>query len=96
MSIEQQIETSSRWEPFNTYAERTLLDELVRRQNNNSDFDQPIFLSASLQKLCAESLLRELSEKPYFQKFGGKALGLVMVPTSEPYMYYVGLVADPL
>jgi len=96
MSIEQQIDASCRWEPFNAYAERTLLDELIRRQNSKLGFYQPIFLNASLQKLCAESLLRELGEKPYFQKFGGKVLSLVMVPTGEPYMYNVGLVVNTL
>ena len=96
MSIEQQIDANNPWEPFNEYAERALFDELIRRQNHNLGYDKPIFLNASLQKLCAESLLRELEAKPYFQRFGGKALSLVMVPTSEPYMYNVGLVVNTL
>lgn len=91
MSIETLAQADNRYVSFAEYAEQTWLDELVRGQNDDSAFEQPIFLQASLQKLCAESLIRELGEKPYFQRFGGKILDIVMLPTSEPYMYNVAL-----
>lgn len=96
MSIEPLEQSNNHYIPFNEYAEQALLNELVCRQNEELELDEPIVLSASLQKLCAESLIRDLREKPYFQKFGGKALNIVMMPTSEPYMFNVCLTFQPV
>lgn len=95
MSIESLNKASNKYVSFVEYAEQTWLNELVSRQNDELGLDQPIFLTPSFQKLCAESLLRELGKKPYFQKFGGNILSIVMVPTSEYNMFTVGLMVHP-
>jgi len=91
MSIEQSSQAEYLPSSFTEYADHTWYGSLVRMQNMDSWTDQPILLNGLFQQLCAESLIRELAKKPYFQKFGGRALALVMLPTDEPYMYNVGL-----
>ena len=96
MSAELQPEQRIGYVSYADYADASWYDELVRMQNSDTWPDAPLFLHASFQKLCAESLIEQLKDKPYFQKFGGKALQIIMVPTGEPYMFSVGMeITDP-
>lgn len=91
MSAEELPEARPRYIHYKDYADDFFYSELVRKQNEGSLSDQIIYLSGSFQKLCAESLVDHLREKPYLQKFGGKILHLVMTPTEEYYMFNIGL-----
>lgn len=91
MSAEQLPNTHSTYTRYEDYADEFFYAELVRRQNEDLLTAQVIFLSGSFQKLYAESLIAHLQSKPYLQKFGGKAVSLVMTPTEEHYMFNIGL-----
>lgn len=91
MSAEELPEARPIYIHYKDHADSFLYSELVRKQNENSLSNQVIFVSGSFQKLCAESLVNHLREKPYFQKFGGKTLNIVMLPTEEYYMFSVGI-----
>jgi len=91
MTSELLPQADSRYVSFVDYADQTLYDELVRMQNDDAWAEQPLLLNGLFQEKYAESLISRLREKPYFQKFGGKTLEIVMTPSYEPYMYNVGL-----
>jgi len=91
MSAEQLPKPSNGQSSYTEYAEQLWYGELIRMQNNDDWSDSPVFISCSFQDRYAETLIKTLREKPYFQKFGGKTLEIIMVQTSEPYMYNVGI-----
>ncbi len=91
MSANQHTHEEFTFASSEEYAEFTFYNELVRKHNDDDWSELQIALSASFQKLCAESLVQHLRQKPYFQRFGGKVLDVIMMPTGEPYMFYIGL-----
>jgi len=91
MSSDQLFQADGHHVSFVDYADQTWYDELVRMQNGNTWADQPLLLNGLFQEKYAESLISRLREKPYFRKFGGRTLEIVMTPSYEPYMYNIGL-----
>jgi hypothetical protein len=93
MSAEQLPHSNNLHATYVEYAEQTWYSELVRRQNDADWTNDPLYLPIMFQKLYAQTMIEALRQRPYFQKFGGEVLNIVMAESEEPNMYHIGLTA---